>query len=543
MDRLSARTRTGSVGASVSKIAVIGAGPVGVACAKYLVAEKAFSKIDIYEQRDRVGGIWNLSEPPRSKRIPIPQTDPRYGHGHHEDGATSSDLNHRKDGVAASEDLLESLEFESPLYDYLETNIPKELMAFSDKPFPEDEPLFPSHPAVLQYLEEYADDVRHLIRFGTAVRDVRPAVDQDTDGGHERRDFTDTGKGHERWDLTAQDIRSHETVKESYDAVVVANGHYTIPHVPDIKGLEEWNAAYPGVIIHSKAYRRPEDYRDKKVIVIGNSASGLDIAAQIGKYCQKPVLLSSRSVSAFRTLPARGGDQEDVDEIVEFLPHDPNMQRAVRFKSGRIEKNIDAVVFATGYFYSYPFLANVSPAIITDGLRTKGTYEHLFSIDHPTLAFPVINLKVIPFPLSQNQAAVLARIWSGRLRLPPTQEMRDWERQVIRKNGDGKNFHLKRFPEDAAQINELFAWALEAERKEGLEKEGLGKLGTSWGERQVWMRSRFPDIKAAYAAKGEDRVTVRRIEELGFDFDRWREHAEDKDLDMFQRAKCAQAKR
>jgi hypothetical protein len=521
MERLSAlssvRPGTDSPRLCVSRIAIIGAGPVGVSCAKYFVAEKAFSKIDIYEQRDRVGGIWNLSEPTRSKRIPIPQTDPRYGHHH----------DHHHDGATSSEDP-ESLEFESPLYDYLETNIPKELMAFSDKGFPQHEPLFPSHQAVLRYLEDYADDVRHLIRFSTTVRDVRSAA-----GNGDTR--------HERWDLTAQDLKTKEVVKERYDAVVIANGHYTIPHVPDIKGLKEWNAAHPGLVIHSKAYRRPEDYRDKKVIVIGNSASGLDIAAQIGKYCRKPVLLSSRSVSAFGTLPSRG-DREDVDEIVEFLPPQRDTQRAVRFQSGRVEKDVDAVVFATGYFYSYPFLASVSPAIITDGLRANGTYEHLFCIDHPTLALPVINLKVIPFPLSQNQAAVVARIWSGRLRLPPTPEMQDWEREVIQKRGNGKNFHLKKFPEDAAQINELFAWALRAERKDGLENDGFGKLGTRWDERQVWIRSRFPDIKATYSAKGEDRFNIRRIEELGFDFSKWREHAEDKDLEMFEHARCAWAK-
>ncbi|KIW68189.1 hypothetical protein PV04_04150 [Phialophora macrospora] len=518
MDRLSPlfsmKTGTTSARLCVSRIAIIGAGPVGVSCAKYLVAEKAFSKIDLYEQRDRVGGIWNLSDPVRSKRIPIPQTDPRYGH-------------HHDSAVTPSEDR-ESLEFESPLYDYLETNIPKELMAFSDKPFPEHEPLFPSHQAVLRYLDDYADEVRHLIRFSTAVRDIRPAAgDGDT--------------RYERWDLTAQDLKTKEIVNERYDAVVVANGHYTIPHVPDIKGLKEWNAAYPGLVIHSKAYRRPEDYKDKKVIVIGNSASGLDIAAQIGKYCRKPVLLSARSVSAFGTLPPRG-DREDVDEIVAFLPPQQDTQRAVRFQSGRIETDVDAVVFATGYFYSYPFLADVAPPIITDGLRAKGTYEHLFCIHHPTLALPVINLKVIPFPLSQNQAAVVARTWSGRLSLPPTAEMQAWEREVIQKQGDGKNFHLKKFPEDAAQINELFDWALRAERRDGLENDGLGKLGTRWDERHVWMRSRFPDIKAAYSAKGEDRLKIRKIEELGFDFDKWREHAEDKDLEMFLNARCACAK-
>lgn len=475
---------------------------------RYLLAEKAFSTIDIYEQRDRVGGIWNLSPPERSRRIPIPQVNPWYGHGHYSIETGENDVGDAK-----------SLELESPLYDYLETNIPKQLMAFSDQAFPDDEPLFPGHEAVWRYLEGYARDVMHLIKFKTAVRDVRC--------------LKESGADKERWELVAEDRRTGEMVREVYDAVVVANGHYTVPYVPDIKGIAEWNARHPGRIIHSKAYRKPEEFTDKKVIVVGNSASGLDIAAQIGKYCKTPVLLSSRSVSAFGTLPG-GGWRVDVDELAEFL----EAERTVRFQSGRIEKDIDAVVFATGYFYSYPFLSSLEPKLVTDGFRTRGLYQHLFNIGHPTLAFPVINLKVIPFPLSQNQAAVVARVWSGRLDLPSTTQMQLWEVDTIRQKGDGKYCHLKKFPEDAAQINELYAWAEKARRKDGLENDGVGRLGTRWDERQVWMRSRFPDIKARYAQRGEERTKVRRMEELGFDFEEWRSKAEGEDLEMFRGAKC-----
>ncbi|KAL6243618.1 monooxygenase [Rhinocladiella similis] len=487
--------------ASISRVAVIGAGPVGVSCAKYLLAEKVFDTIDIYEQRDGVGGIWNLSEPTQSGHIPVPQINPRYGH--QDSGA-------------------DSLEFESPLYDYLETNIPKQLMAFSDKAFSDADPLFPSHQAVLRYLEEYAADVRPLIKFHSAVKDL-------TSIAHDASE-------HERWNLVAEDVRTKETTQHVYDAVVVANGHYTIPYLPDIKGIADWNAAYPGTIIHSKAYRRPEDFRDKKVLVVGNSASGLDIATQIGLYCKSPVFLSARSVSAFGTLPPASW-REDVDELVECLPASEG-HRALRFKSGRIEKDIDVIVFATGYFYSFPFLSQLSPPLVTDGFRTRGLYQHLFHINHPTLAFPVINLKVIPFPLSQNQAAVVARVWSGRLNLPSTNDMQKWELDNIEKHGDGKYFHLKKFPQDAAQINELYAWAQEASKRDGLENEGVGRLGARWDERQVWMRSRFPDIKAAYLKRGEAKVKVRTMEELGFDFEEWRRGAEEKDLAVFREAKC-----
>lgn len=507
---------------NISRIAIIGAGPIGVSCAKYLIAERAFKTIEIYEQRDRVGGIWNLSDPTRSKRIPVPQEDPRYGH-HLIEASTSNADGGASNAMTVEDDEDEELEFESPLYDYLETNIPKHLMAFSDKPFPESDPLFPSHQAVLRYLEEYAGDVKQLIRFKTAVRDVRAVVDEKT--------------GQERWTLSVEDLVTKQMSSGTYDAVIVANGHYTIPYLPDIQGIREWNVAYPGRIIHSKAYRKPEDFKDLKVVVVGNSASGLDIATQIGMCCRKPVLLSSRSASIFGAPPA-DGVCENVDEIVEFLAPRDETQRAIRFRSGRVEKDIDRVVFATGYFYSYPFLANVSPPIVTDGLRARGTYQHLFSIAHPTLAFPVINLKVIPFPMSQNQAAVIARVWSGRLDLPSVKEMEAWESQLIQMNGSGKYFHLKKFPGDAAQINELYDWAQEAGRREGLEGDGVGKLGTRWNERDVWMRSRFPDIKGAFLEKGEDRIGVTTIEELGFDFDQWRRRAEDKDLQMFKEAKC-----
>jgi ribulose 1,5-bisphosphate synthetase/thiazole synthase len=36
---------------NVKKVAIVGAGPSGLAVAKYLLAEKAFDMIDIYEQQ------------------------------------------------------------------------------------------------------------------------------------------------------------------------------------------------------------------------------------------------------------------------------------------------------------------------------------------------------------------------------------------------------------------------------------------------------------------------------------------------------------
>lgn len=478
-----------------SRVAIIGAGPSGLAATKYLLAEKAFDKIDVFEQRRTVGGVWNLSSTEWSDKLPIPQTDPRY----------SSFSDHvseiHKNGHGYQHSGGHGLEFESPLYDYLETNIPKQLMAYSDRQFDDDLPLFPGHEAVLEYLERYAHDVRDLIQFHTQVVKVR---------------LDETQPSHQ-WQVIAENLENGQSLTSSYDSIVVANGHYTIPYVPEIPGLKAWNETHPNIITHSKVYRKPEAFKDKKVIVIGNSASGSDIAAQICRYCKQPLLLSSRTYNELFSI-AGSDAQQEVPEIVEFLPADKH-ERAVKLKDGRIESDIDAVIFATGYFYNFSFLDLPLP-LITDGFRTHDVYQHMFHIDYPTLAFPVLNLKVIPFPLAENQAAVIARVWSGRLSLPSKDKMRDWEKTRLAERGYGKAFHVLRHPEDADVLNALYEWAQSAERVKGLENDGQGKLGIFWDEKSVWMRSKFPEIKAAFAKKGRSRINVRSPEELGFEYEK-----------------------
>lgn len=116
--------------------------------------------------------------------------------------------------------------------------------------------------------------------------------------------------------------------------------------------------------------------------------------------------------------------------------------------------------------------------------------------------------------------------------------MRRWEAQTMESNGKGKYFHLKKFPDDCAQINDLFDWAMEANPVAGLENEGKGKLGARWSKELVWLRSQFPAIKGAYIGRGEERVKVKDAGQLGFDFEQWLQTATDQDLTMFRKALC-----
>jgi thioredoxin reductase len=487
---------------AISRVAIIGAGPSGISAAKSLSAERAFEKIDILEQRHEVGGVWNLTTNILSKRTPIPQLDANYD-------IESQALSELKNGTAGELAKLDQVDrFETPLYDLLETNIPKQLMQYANRPFADDLPLFPRHQNVLDYCKQYAEDVTSLIRFGCRVSEVR-AIKVTQDDGH------CTG-----WLVTTVDDETSDPNVREYDAVVVASGHFSVPYIPAIEGIEEWSTSYCGSIMHSKAYRSPDMFAAKKVVVVGNSASGIDIGAQIGKVCKHPLLQSSRTENSFFS-PEGMSWKEDVPEIVEFL--DPGKHnRTVRLANGRVEQDVDAVVFATGYFYSFPFL-KVDPPVITSGLRTRDVYQQLFHIRHPTLAFPVLPQRIVPFPLAENQAAVIARVWSGRLTLPHEEEMRAWEKRLLEERGDGKAMHVLNFPEDADYLNMLYDWAASATPRQGLESDGIGLLGTRWDDKRRWMRSQIPATKRTYAERGEDRFIVRTVEELGFDFEKWQD--------------------
>lgn len=49
--------------------------------------------------------------------------------------------------------------------------------------------------------------------------------------------------------------------------MVIANGHYHASKVPDISGLREWKAAWPDRVLHSKSYRRPDEFRNQVIIL------------------------------------------------------------------------------------------------------------------------------------------------------------------------------------------------------------------------------------------------------------------------------------
>lgn len=450
----------------VKKVAVIGAGPCGLAAAKYLRDQGAFDTIDLFEQQPEVGGIWNYSELP-SKDCPVPQEDPFY--------PPDPPVQLRPE---------EAPIFPSALYNNLCANIPGTLMKFSDHGFPSDALLFPHRKTIQEVLVAYAKDVRHLIKFSHQVIEVTRQIEN----------------GREKWLLRAQSTTDAELYKDVYDAVVVANGHYSVPNIPRIKGMDEFQVAHPHIISHSKNYRTPDIFSGKKVIVVGNGPSGVDIGAQVNKVCRQPSLLSVRSPTTPSLLEHIGC--EEVAEIAELLP----AERGVRLVDGRVEADIDAIIFCTGFMYSYPFLPELQHRLITHGKGVHGLYKHFICIEHPTLMFPCLNMKAVPWSLVEVQAAVFSAIWSNQLDLPPIDEMRHWSQNLEKEKGVA--LHVFERLADGYFINELHDWSQQARKK--------GKTPPRWGEELLWQRSIFPEARLRFELQGR---TAKTLEDIGFTYE------------------------
>lgn len=131
---------------------------------------------------------------------------------------------------------------------------------------------FCGHAEVQRYLEAFAvefDLLRH-VRLGTEVRWVARSKSSSYTGTNGSSSSNTVGVPSEwpRWEVTIatsmqqqqQPDEAASTSTHVYDAVVVANGHYSRTRLPEIPG----QAVFPGEIMHSHNYRTPERFRWEK---------------------------------------------------------------------------------------------------------------------------------------------------------------------------------------------------------------------------------------------------------------------------------------
>lgn len=267
-------------------------------------------------------------------------------------------------------------------------------MAFPDYPFSTCLKSFIRHEEVLDYLEGYAShyDLLKYIKFETSVQRLHPI----------------SGEDKTTWELTYNEVKNKSlTSTENFDAVIVCNGHYTLPLIPKIQGIED----FKGDIVHSHSYRHPEDFSGKVVLCLGAAASGQDISVDVAA-CAKQVYLCHRNKELETVLPQNVSQTPGIKYLTA--------NQAVLENSEVL--NIDVLLLCTGYRYYFPFLTEACKLHIEDE-RVTPLYKHLIHTEYPTLSFIGIPKTICPFPLFDIQIRFVLSALSGKMKLPTKEEM------------------------------------------------------------------------------------------------------------------------
>jgi len=219
------------------------------------------------------------------------------------------------------------------------------------------------------------------------------------------------GDGEDRW-AVKWTTRGGGAHSETFDAVLVANGHYDAPYKPRLPGEEEWLAGDPSrQLVHSREYDDPESFRGQSVLVVGGRSSGVDIARELRgvatwvyvleKKCQQPVTHPGEAVTHVPLGTRLCGDgQLRVGDAPDAPPVDgPAIER---------------VVLATGYVYDFAFLDEADCELRFKGQRhVTPLYQHMLHARKPSLGFVGITLAVpCPIPYFECQAAWIAEHWA-----------------------------------------------------------------------------------------------------------------------------------
>jgi dimethylaniline monooxygenase (N-oxide forming) len=155
-------------------------------------------------------------------------------------------------------------------YPGLKTQNDKQTYRFSDHPMPRSYPQWLEGAQVQEYLETYVErfGLAPCLRLGTEVERAVPAAS----GG---------------WDVTTPEVT------ERYDHLVVANGIFCEPAIPDFDGVAELTAA-GGRLIATSQLAGLDEVRDRHVVMVGYGKSSCDVAVEVSR------------VAASTTVVARG---------------------------------------------------------------------------------------------------------------------------------------------------------------------------------------------------------------------------------------------
>ena len=325
--------------------------------------------------------------------------------------------------------------------------------------------MFPTNQQMHAYLLQYAEhfDLHKYVRLNSRVDMVQRAEDGN-------------------WLVRSTALGASSKV-ERFSHVIVASGRFNKPHMPPLTGLETFAGA--GGLSYTFDYQDNAPFKGQRVLVIGNSISGLEVASAMAtdptitvlSSCRKPRYIVTKilggipadcaAFTRFATLlnrvlapeaaaqglkqmilthcgnPAQYGGLEPVEDLFEanisqcqyYLAHVAEdkirpKRAAVEVTEDRVtfedgsQEQIDAIVFGTGYTLQLPFLSPDILHVLNANDTHIDLYQHTFHPDLPHLAGIGLYVQIGPyFPVLELQARWVAMTWSGVQSLPSRAQM------------------------------------------------------------------------------------------------------------------------
>lgn len=350
----------------------------------------------------------------------------------------------------------------SAVWPGMRTNTSRTTTAFSDFPPAPSVAMFPRAEDIHAYLREYAEHfgVRERVRTGAHVVEV--------------------ARNRERW--TVRWTESDLVHEQEFDGVVLATGRFRRPRFPEVPGLGALVA--DGRVRHSFDYSGREEFHGQRVLVYGNSISGLEIASELAadhtitvtSAARHPRYILQKLVRGVPTdwrlfnrvsallgaaLPpeqmaagirdrvlAETGDPASYGGL-PVDPHEPpklsmSQEYLTYVAEGRIaarsavesftgatvqftdgpDTEVDAVICATGYQLDVSYLAEDVRRIVQADDTHLDLHARTFHPELPGLAFLGQFLLIGPqFPTAELQARWVAAVWSGAVPAPSPERM------------------------------------------------------------------------------------------------------------------------
>lgn len=160
-------------------------------------------------------------------------------------------------------------------YDRLKLHLPKQFCQLPNFPFPDHYPEYPNKKQFVEYLESYAARFDICPHFNECVQTAK---------------YDDACR---LWRVRTVCAATGGEVEYICQWLVVATGENAERVVPNIPGLAE---DFSGKVLHASEYKSGEDFRGKKVLVVGCGNSGMEVSLDLCNHDARPSMVVRSSV-------------------------------------------------------------------------------------------------------------------------------------------------------------------------------------------------------------------------------------------------------